>query len=99
MNSHPKSTIDRFLALDLHKHYLVVGGVNFRQDIVLNPRRISLEKFPAWARTNLLPTDAVVIEATTNAWNIYDQVVPLVGQGGCCSSSDGQVDLRGPCQD
>jgi transposase len=80
MNSHPKSTIDRFLALDLHKHYLVVGGVNFRQDIVLNPRRISLEKFPAWARTNLLPTDAVVIEATTNAWNIYDQVVPLVGK-------------------
>jgi hypothetical protein len=28
MNSPPKSTMKRFLALDLHKHYLVVGGVN-----------------------------------------------------------------------
>ncbi len=30
MNSPPKSTSNRFLALDLHKHYLVVGGVNPR---------------------------------------------------------------------
>jgi hypothetical protein len=28
MNTPPKSTIDRFLALDLHKHYIVVGGLN-----------------------------------------------------------------------
>jgi hypothetical protein len=28
MNSPPKSTLKRYLALDLHKHYLVVGGVN-----------------------------------------------------------------------
>jgi transposase len=80
MNSPPKSTFLRFLALDLHKHYLVVGGVNFRQEIVLNPRRISLEKFPAWARANLKPTDALVLEATTNAWDIYDQVLPLAGK-------------------
>ncbi|MFV1859849.1 MAG: hypothetical protein ACC647_10955 [Anaerolineales bacterium] len=62
------------------KRYLVVGGVNFRQEIVLKPRRISLEKWPAWARANLLPTDAVVLEATTNAWEIYDQVAPLPGK-------------------
>ena len=78
MNSPPKSTMKRYLALDLHKHYLVVGGVNRLQEIALNPRRISLEKFPAWARANLLPTDDVVIEATTNAWHIYDLVLPLV---------------------
>ena len=76
----PKSTFLRYLALDLHKHYLVVAGVNFRQEIVLNPRRISLEKWNAWAKANLLPTDALVIEATTNAWNIYDQVAPWVGK-------------------
>ena len=67
-------------ALDLHKHYLVVGGVNRRQEIVLNPRRISLQKWPAWAKTNLLHTDVVVLEATTNAWEIYDQVDPLVSR-------------------
>jgi transposase len=80
MNSPPKSTAPRFLALDLHKHYLVVGGVDPHQEIVLNPRRISLEKWPAWAKANLRPTDAVVLEATTNAWDIYDQIVPLVGR-------------------
>jgi transposase len=72
------STFQRFLAIDLHKHYLVIGGVNSRQEVVLNPRRISLQKWPTWAKVNLLPTDAVVLEATTNAWDIYDQIVPLV---------------------
>lgn len=80
MNSHLRSTFQRFLGLDLHKRYLVVGGVNSRQEIVLHPRRISLAKWPDWAQANLLPTDAVVLEATTNAWEIYDQVLPLVGR-------------------
>ena len=26
------------------------------------------------------PTDAVVLEATTNAWTFYDQVAPLAGR-------------------
>jgi transposase len=80
MNSPLRSTFQRFLALDLHKHYLVVGGVDPHQEIVLNPRRISLDKWSAWARVNLRPTDAVVLEATTNAWQIYDQILPLVGR-------------------
>ncbi|MFQ5962308.1 MAG: IS110 family transposase [Candidatus Methylomirabilales bacterium] len=80
MNAHLGSTFQRFLALDLHRRYLVVGGVDPRQQVVLKPRRISLQKWPAWARANLLPTDAVVLEATTNAWEIYDQVLPLVGR-------------------
>ena len=80
MNSPPESTSSRFLAIDLHKHYLVVGGVNSRQEVVLNPRRISIQKWAAWSRANLLPTDHVVLEATTNAWDIYDQVEPLVAR-------------------
>src|SRR4030067_1946773 len=80
MKSLLRSTFLRYLALDLHKHYLVIGGVNLRQEIVLNPRRISLEKWSAWAKENLTLTDAVVLEATTNAWEIYDQVLPLVGK-------------------
>lgn len=80
MSPHPKSTYKRSLALDLHKHYLAVGAVNRLQEIVLNPRHIPLEKFSAWATANLLPTDDVVLEATTNAWQIYDLVLPLVNR-------------------
>jgi hypothetical protein len=29
----------RSLAVDLHKHYLVIGGVNAQPDVVLKPRR------------------------------------------------------------
>ena len=33
--------IERCLAIDLHKHYLVVGGVNRAQEVVLPPRRMT----------------------------------------------------------
>ena len=44
------------------------------------PRRVNLENWLKWATVNLKPSDAVVLEATTNAWEIYDQVLPLVGR-------------------
>ena len=37
--------------------------------------------FPAfadWAPTHLCSSDHIVLEATTNAWHLYDQLVPLV---------------------
>ena len=70
----------RHIAIDLHKHYLMVGGINAQQQVVLTPRKISLDRWVDWAQANLRPTDAVVIEATTNAWHIYDQLVPLSGR-------------------
>lgn len=73
-------TNERYLALDLHKHYLVVGGVNIRQEVVLAPRRVANEGWGAWMKANLRPTDAVVLEATTNAWHLYDQLAPYVGR-------------------
>jgi hypothetical protein len=39
MNTQTVSTYERYLALDIHKHYLVAGGVNAQQQIVLPPRR------------------------------------------------------------
>ncbi len=39
-----------------------------------------MSAWPTWARKNLRPTDALVVEATTNAWDFYDQVQPLVGR-------------------
>jgi transposase len=71
---------ERYIAIDLHKHYLMVGGINAQQQVVLTPRKIAVDRWLDWAQANLRPTDAVVIEATTNAWHIYDQLVPLVGR-------------------
>ncbi len=71
---------DRYLAVDLHKYYVVVGGINAQQEVVLPPRRLDLGEWPAWAKKRLQKTDALVIEATTNAWDFYDEVVPLVGR-------------------
>ena len=81
MKTTPDSiSTDRHLAVDLHKHYLVVGGVNTRQEIVLPPRRLELDDWLKWARQNLVLTDTLVVEATTNAWDFYDQTRPLVGR-------------------
>src|SRR5262245_35174581 len=70
----------RYIAIDIHKHYLMIGGIDAHKRIVLPPRRIELSRWPQWAQANLLPTDAVVIEATTNAWAIYDLLSMLVGR-------------------
>ena len=56
--------IERYLGIDLHKHYLVIGGVNAQQAIVLPPRRIDLDDWPKWAKTHLTKNDLVVVEAT-----------------------------------
>jgi len=71
---------DRHLAVDLHKHYLVVGGVNGRQEVVLTPRRLDLDDWLGWAKAHLHPSDTLVVEATTNTWDFYDQTRPLVGR-------------------
>ena len=44
----------------------------------LQPRRVGMEKFREWAAANLCAGDAVVIETTTNVWDVYDIVAPLV---------------------
>ena len=72
------SGIERYLAIDIHKEYGLVGGQNVRQEWVLRPRRIGMEKFREWAVENLRAGDAVVLETTTNVWDIYDIVAPLV---------------------
>lgn len=68
------------MALDIHKEYVLAGGQTAGQEWVLPPRRISMAKFRAWARANLHEGDAVVIETTTNVWDIYDLVAPLVSR-------------------
>jgi transposase len=67
----------RYLALDIHKHYSVVAGVNFEGQVVLEPVRIEHADLEVWLVKNIEPTDYVVIESTTNAWHIYDLLEPL----------------------
>ncbi|HEY3993579.1 MAG TPA: hypothetical protein VGM01_11965 [Ktedonobacteraceae bacterium] len=68
---------ERFVALDVHKHSVVVGAVNSTQQVVLSPRRIDLDDLPSWSHQHLRSTDAVVLEATTNAWHLCDQLQPV----------------------
>jgi len=70
--------IQRYLALDIHKEYVMVGAMNAAQEWVIRPRRIEMAQFRTWAMNNLRAGDAVVIETTTNVWDIYDIVAPLV---------------------
>jgi transposase len=67
----------RNMALDIHKHYSVVAGVNFEGQVVLEPVRIEHADLEGWLKKHIQPTDYVVIESTTNAWHIYDLLEPL----------------------
>lgn len=68
----------RYIGLDIHKHYITIGGMNAEQEIVLRPRDVVMERFKTWAESNLRKTDEVVLEATTNTWDVYDTIVSLV---------------------
>lgn len=67
----------RYLALDIHKHYSVVAGVNFDGQVVLEPVRVEHADLEDWLEKHIQPTDYVVIESTTNAWYVYDLLEPL----------------------
>ena len=80
MKPQPKaSPPERYVGMDVHKHYVMVGGMDRQKKWVLRPRKVRVSKFRTWAARNLKVTDAVVIESTSNAWTIYDIVAPLVG--------------------
>ena len=71
---------DRYIGLDIHKEYVLAGGQNAAQEWVMQPRRISMERFQEWASANLRKGDAVVLETTTNVWDLYDIIAPLVSR-------------------
>jgi transposase len=70
--------IERYIALDIHKEYVLVGGQNAAQKWVMQPRRVGIEKFREWAEANLRKGAAVVIETTPNVWDVYDIAAPQV---------------------
>ena len=76
--SNTRETELRYIGLDVHKHYITVGGMNAQQEIVLRPRDVEMERFKTWVESNLRETDEVVLEATTNTWDVYDTIARLV---------------------
>ena len=68
----------RYIGLDIHKKYCVIGGVDREGRVVLHAVRVEHTDLEGWLQKNLLSTDHVVIESTTNAWHVYDLLEPLV---------------------
>lgn len=76
----PQSPVPkRFIGLDIHKHYLVACGVDADLNSVLGPQRVELVNLDQWMSKSLCSDDAVVIEMTTNTWQMYDDLLPHVG--------------------
>ena len=79
MNSPPETIpIQRYIGIDIHQHYLMIGGQNRHQEWTLRPRKVQVSRFRDWAEKNFQPGDVVVIETTGSVWDIYDIVDPLV---------------------
>jgi transposase len=68
----------RYVALDIHKHYCVIAGVDRDGRVLLQAVRVEHADLEGWLKRGLRATDQVVIESTTNAWHVYDLLAPLV---------------------
>ena len=68
----------RFIGLDIHKHYCVATGVNADLEQVFGPQRIANSKMASWAKKHLTPYDAIVLEMTTNTYKVHDMLVDQV---------------------
>jgi transposase len=80
MKEEEKSSCCRYVALDIHKYYSVVAGVDRDGDEILAACRVEHVDLENWLPKHLLRTDRVVIESTTNAWHVYDLLEPLVAE-------------------
>ena len=75
----------RYIGLDVHKHYLIALGVDAELNVVLPARRVELFRLEAWMKKNLTKQDEVVLEMTTNTWQLYDELIAV------CRLSDGSA--------
>lgn len=71
-------TIGRYIGMDIHKHFVMVVGIDEDHQVVLTPRRVSTKQLGNWTSIHLVATDRVIMEATTNVWVLHDLVHPFV---------------------
>ena len=69
----------RYIGLDVHKHYLIAIGVDADLHVVLPVRRVEFSYFEAWMKKTLTRQDEVVLEMTTNTWQLYDELCVYAG--------------------
>ena len=69
----------RYIGLDVHKHYLIALGVDADMNVVLPVRRIELSRLESWMKKTLTRQDEVVLEMTTNTWQLYDELCEYAG--------------------
>jgi transposase len=69
----------RYIGLDVHKHYLIAVGVDEDLNIVLPARRVEFCYLETWMKKTLTTQDEVVLEMTTNTWQLYDELMVYVG--------------------
>ena len=80
MEEGEKASGGRYIALDIHKYYSVIGGVNKNGEEVMELVRVEHADLEIWLGKYMLASDRVVIESTTNAWHVYDLLEPLVAE-------------------
>lgn len=69
----------RFFGLDIHKYFMVAVAVDPDKEIIYGPRRVEWMDFEHWIEREITSTDQVVIEMTTNTWEVYDLLTPCAG--------------------
>jgi transposase len=74
-----KDSGKRYIGLDVHKYYLIAIGVDDELNVVLPARRVELSHLDSWMKKTLTKQDAVVLEMTTNTWQLYDELCAYAG--------------------
>src|SRR5512140_190830 len=74
-----KETGKRYIGLDVHKHYLIAIGVDEDLNVVLPVRRVEFSYLETWMNKTLTRQDEVVLEMTTNTWQLYDELCEYAG--------------------
>ncbi len=74
-----KDSRKRYIGLDVHKHYLIALGVDEDLNVVLPARRVELPHLESWMKKTLTRQDDVVLEMTTNTWQLYDELCAYAG--------------------
>lgn len=76
--SEEKARPNRYIGIDLHKHYLVAIGVSPEGEQVCGPWRVQLVNLEEWRKKHLTSRDAIALEVTTNSFTLYDDLLPHV---------------------
>ncbi|GAB5492681.1 MAG: hypothetical protein Phog2KO_28960 [Phototrophicaceae bacterium] len=53
--------LKQHIGMDIHKHFVIIVGVDANHEVVLTSRRVSTKQLGDWAKKNLTETDEVTL--------------------------------------